>query len=293
MGERHSDYLLDLARRVAAPYIVAGARAVIVAGSVAEGAADEWSDVDMILFYGDLPDVATLTAVRDGLGASEHFPFGGNHEDGAVLEQFRVDGVACQLVHQTMAAWDAQKATVLADLDITSPVQKALSGVHHAVVLHGDELVEELRASAQYPEELALAMVKGNLRVFPLWRLQGSLSRRDADLWQRGEIVAGFQRILGVLAGVNRTFFSTFQLKRVAALVDGFANAPPRTAERIADALTCDTAAAVEILRSLYIDTLDIVESTMPEVDLTAARNALRPPLVPWHLPRNSRITPL
>lgn len=288
MTTPHTTYLLDLAARVARPYIDLGADAVLVAGSVAEGLSDAWSDVDMILFYDELPDVAALTAAREAVDGTEHFPLGGTHESGAVLEQFRVEGVACQLVHQTLAAWEAQSATVLADLDVTSPAQKALSGLHGAVVLHGEDLITRLRASAQYPDALAVAMVTANLSVFPLWRLQGSLERRDADLWQRREIIAGFEGILGVLAGVNRTFFSTFQLKRVSRLVDSFEHAPPGTAERIAAALTAETGSAVATLRDVYAETLDIVAAQMPTIDLQGARRALGPPVEPWRLPTDA-----
>jgi hypothetical protein len=281
-------HLERLARRVAARYAAdRGAEATLVAGSVAEGISDRWSDIDLILFYRSLPTADDLTASRDELGGTEWYPLGGAHEAGAVLEQFRVDGVACQLVHQTVDAWTAQAATVLEDHATDSPVQKALAGLHEGLVLHGPELIAELRAAAPYPEALAAAMVTSHLDVFPLWRMQEALARRDADLWQRSEIVAGLQRILAILAGVNRRWFSTFQLKKVGRLVQSFDHAPPRLAERIDAALTAPTAEAVEALRSLVADTVDIVEARLPDVDVTPLRRTLGPPIQPWSLPES------
>src|SRR5687767_278790 len=58
---RHSVFLRELAARGADPYLRLGAGAGIVAGSVAEGISDEWSDIDMILFYRALPAEDDLT----------------------------------------------------------------------------------------------------------------------------------------------------------------------------------------------------------------------------------------
>jgi len=50
----HAEHLLALARRAVDPFVSAGAHAVLVAGSVAEGSSDEFSDVDLVLFYDEL-----------------------------------------------------------------------------------------------------------------------------------------------------------------------------------------------------------------------------------------------
>src|SRR3954468_12266839 len=159
MARAHVVFLDQLARDVAAAYVEhAGAVAALVAGSTAAGTSDEWSDIDLILFYRDWPGAPTLERTRSLLDPETVHTLGGDLAGDVYLEQFNVRGVACQLVHQTVIAWRQTAATVLEELDVASPVQKALSGIHDGRILHGDDLVKELRAAAGYPPALRAAM---------------------------------------------------------------------------------------------------------------------------------------
>ena len=235
-----------------------------MAGSVASGTDDEWSDIDLILFYESWPGAGALAAARDVLGPTEPFVLGGDVDGGVYLEQFRVDGVACQLVHQTVAAWRSTAAAVLEGLETTSPTQKALSGLHAGVVLHGDDVIGALRAEAAYPPALRTAMVRDHRDVFPLWKLRG-MEARDAELWQRGQLVAGFEKVLGMLAGVNEVWFSTFQLKHTRALVASFRLAPPDLVDRMEAALVAPMDEAIAELERVVDETRAIVRAAVPD----------------------------
>ena len=189
---------------------------------------------------------------------------GGELAGDVYLEQFRVDGVACQLVHQTIEAWQETAATVLDGLDATSPTQKALSGLHAGLVLHGQERIAELREAATYPPALRAAMVQANRDVFPLWKLRDAMAVRDAELWQRRELVDGFAKVLGMLAGVNEVFFSMFQLKHTRNVVASFRIAPPDLVDRIEAALVAPIGSAVLELERLVDETWSIVDAVLP-----------------------------
>jgi hypothetical protein len=282
VSAEHVAYLDALARRIAAPFVDAGAVAAMIVGSTAKGTADEWSDLDLVLFYDVWPGRSALDGARRSLDPSDVVTLGGDLDGEVYLEQMLVGGVACQLVHQTMAAWQETVAVVLDELDVASPVQKALSGLHEGVPIHGDSLIASLRAAAAYPERLRVRMVEANLGVCPLWRLQDGLARRDAELWQRSELVAGLQRVLAIVAGVNAVYFSTFQLKHVAALAASLRVAPPGLAERIDAALVAPMPVAAAELERLLDETLAIVESELPAVDVTAARRGIGMRASPW-----------
>jgi hypothetical protein len=66
-----SEYLVTLARRNADVYIARCApRAILLAGSAAEGLADYYSDIDLIVYYDTtLPSEAQLEAVRTQIAA--------------------------------------------------------------------------------------------------------------------------------------------------------------------------------------------------------------------------------
>jgi hypothetical protein len=285
VSAEHVAYLDALARRVAAPFVDAGAVAAMIVGSTAKGMADEWSDLDLILFYEAWPGRTALDGARRSLAPGDVVTLGGDLDGEVYLEQMLVGGVACQLVHQTTAAWHETAAVVLEQLDVESPVQKALSGLHEGVPIHGEEIIASLRAEAAYPERLRVRMIEANLGVFPLWRLQDGLACRDAELWQRSELVAGLQRILAVLAGVNAVWFSGFQLKQVRTLAASFRVAPAGLAERIDAALVAPMPAAAFELERLLDETLAIVEAEVPSVDVTAARRGIGARTKPWSPP--------
>jgi hypothetical protein len=233
---------------------------------VASDDADEWSDIDLILFYDAWPGAERIEAVRTALGGTSSLLLGGDVAGDTYLEQFEVESVACQLVHQTVESWRTTAKAVLEDLDTGSPVQKALSGLHAGLVLHGEDVIARLRVEAAYPEALRVAMVRANLDVFPLWYVRDALARRDAELWQREQLVSGLQKVLGMLAGVSPVWFSTFQLKHQASLVASFADAPADLAIRLDRALVAPMADASLELERLVDETLEIVERRLPEV---------------------------
>lgn len=280
----HTERLRRLAAEVTAPFVTGGATAVMLAGSAADGTSDEFSDIDLVVFHPQLPGDDEVGAVMAGLGATDHRPLGRDRDAGYLVEQWTIEGVACQYVHQTEACWRAMSAAVLHDHDTDTPTQKALWGFHRGLVLHGQELIERLRAEAVYPEGLARAMVEANLDVFPLWRLADGLARRDAEWWQRSELVQATGKLLALLSGANRVYFSRFQFKHMRSWIDAFDDAPPGVAERIETILRSPLPEAAFMLELLVDETLDVVERRVPDADTSALRGLLHGRQQPWAL---------
>jgi hypothetical protein len=277
-------YLMSLARDVADVYTTrTGAIAIMVAGSIAERLCDQYSDLDLIAYYDELPAETVIAAARDALGAGTTRPIGGSREEGSYAETFDLRGVDCQLGYATVAAWERDIDSVLVGLDVDSPIQKALAGTLSGVALHGDDLVQGWKTRlADYPDALAHAMVVRHLRFFPLWGLEGRLEARDATIWRFQALTEAAFNLLGVLAGLNRLYFTSFQFKRMRAFVDQMGVAPVNLASRIERLFAPgDSAAALELER-LVTETVDLVEREMPDVDTSRVRARLgwrQPPI--------------
>src|ERR1041385_8013505 len=116
-----SQYLLTLATRHARAYAALPvARAIIVTGSSVEGLADYYSDLDMIVYYDSLPSDAEMLAVSQQNGGTDRRAFGERTED-EYGEAYTVNGIQCQVGHTTVRAWERDIASVLQELDVTSP----------------------------------------------------------------------------------------------------------------------------------------------------------------------------
>jgi hypothetical protein len=97
--------------------------------------------------------------------------------------------------------------------------------------------------------------------------------------------------VLGVLAGLNRQYYSTFYFKRMRAFTETLTLKPADLADRIERLLahlSSDPAAAANELEALVAETVALVERHMPEIDVTEAKRFLGERHVPWRLPLSS-----
>lgn len=185
--------------------------------------------------------------------------------------------------HTTIAAWEREIAQVLEGHDVTSPTQKALSGMLHAVPLYGEALIQRWQARlAAYPDDLAHAMVEKHLSFFPIWYVEERFVVRDATLWLYQTLVDASHNILGILAGLNRLYFSTFQFKRMRQLAAEMRIAPEMLVERLEGLFQSDPRTAIEQIEALVAETVALVEAHMPAVETAHVRRRLGQRAVPW-----------
>lgn len=116
-----SQYLLELAKHNVSAYIANPKfRAAMVAGSVARGICDEYSDLDMSIYWDELPSEQELQLARRQNQGSERLWVSGDRSDGGFAEAYSVNGVECQFGHVTHPAKIGLEATALATDNCTS-----------------------------------------------------------------------------------------------------------------------------------------------------------------------------
>jgi AcrR family transcriptional regulator len=180
------------------------------------------------------------------------------------------------------AARQLAQTQPLQDISLTAVAKEA--GVSWPTVRRYLGNKQQLQAflTQENPDGLAQAMVKHYLMFVPVWGMQEKLTRRDATLWYSQIMVESAQNILGVLAGLNRQYYSTFQFKRMGRFVDQLAIAPKNLALRLESLFHLKTDAAVFELEGLVRATIAIVETYMPQVDTASAKRKLGWRQQPW-----------
>jgi len=155
-----------------------------------------------------------------------------------------------------------------------TPNHKLAEGIGKALPLAGAAKLQALQHQlAEMPSELARAKVKHVLDARPIrWRAARQIQYRDAPLWAREIQVEGCYALLLALAGLNRVWFTRFQMKRMRRFVARLAIAPEQLADRIESLLGAPHEEAFATLHALEGDVLDLVAKYMPETDLTSAR---------------------
>jgi len=271
-----------LARRLAAVYVAELApRAILLTGSAAAGESDYYSDIDMMVYCDQRPSIEQKEAARERIVRE----IGATPLEGRNRDNFSFHGVECQVGHTTVALGERWLAQVLDEHDPNAS-QKIITGILQGIPLHGEALLRAWQArAAVYPEPLALVTVKRYLQFLPVWRGVDYFAARDGRLWFHQVVVESAQNVLGVLAGLNWQYYSTFQFKRMRQFVDTLALAPPDLADRIERTLAAANdrpADAASEIETLVAETVALVETHMPEVDTSAIRRDLGARFQPW-----------
>jgi hypothetical protein len=270
-----SQYLRKLADKVADACLAhADPRAILLTGSVAEGQSDEHADIDLITYFDDLPSPDQIQAIRQAIGCPDFQELG--RDEVSFGEDYYFNGVQCQVLYTTIRGWEQEMNSVLEQFDTSTPIQKAMEGLLRGIPLYGAELIEQWKNRARsYPDGLAKAMVKANLNFFPIWKVQEWVAARDMTLCIYETIVESSYHILGILAGVNRLYFSPFRFKRQHQFISRLQIAPHNLAERLENLFKLEYDSAVAELERLVQETVPLVEAHMPEIDTSRVRRDL------------------
>jgi predicted nucleotidyltransferase len=251
-------------------------RATLLAGSVAQGTADEHSDIDLLNYFDELPDQETFDQVLREAGGERIGDLGDPGPEGFAV-RYRFDGVEIQTGGQLIASLESRLERIEAG-DVDWITAKVAMGLQEGSSLHGDRLIREWQSRARYSESLRRREVEANLGWFPIWALDQHLASRDAELFRRQMLLEGAFKVVAVLSAVNRLYFTTFQFKRAAAHVDRMTVKPDRLADRLDRVANAPPTEAADALRTLVDETKAIVRNELPDVDVNAPWQPLKGP---------------
>lgn len=243
----------------------------LVSGSTVDGTADERSDVDMSIVFAELPAPELLQAACARAGATPWFWTGGQWEEHAVVVAFRLDETEVQIGYSSHAALGDQIDELLLRHNPDTPLHKLGEGLLKAEPLYGHARLQALQQRlAEFPDALALAMARHFSAPPVPWKAMAQIVHRDAPLWCRELQVQAAYRLLGLLAAVNRRYYTTFQNKRLHKLAASFDRAPPALADRLERLLELPPGPAAAALHRLEGEVLQIVGEAFPALDLAA-----------------------
>jgi hypothetical protein len=275
-----AEQLRALADRILAVYAErTRPRAALLAGSAGRGDADFYSDLDLLLYYHELPARSDVEAARSALGG-ELVRVMFDEEEGGFGETFELDGVQCQLGHLTIAASEEELDLIAAGKKLDTPLAKVVMGLIEGLPLCGEELIEAWRERVRYGDELQRAVIEKHWQFFPLWYFDQVLERRDALLWRQQVLVEAAFNLLSVLAALNRFYFTEFELKRTRDFVAKLELAPPNLADRL-EHLFVPGADAGE-LEALVAETQALLAEHLPGLELPPLRKPLGGRARPW-----------
>ena len=258
MASARSLELRQLAQRIAdalPPEVVE----VVLTGSVSRGAADEVSDLELLVVTAEPLELATCFEHPGRAGLEELDTWG--PQGGPASRVFGyLDGVPIELVW-----WPRELAEASVAGQLARGVRDALV---HGVALRTTGLLarwqEQLR---EFPAELAAARIEEAALTWGGYAPEGLLTvtRPGERLALVERMVDDASRVLQIVYALNRVWPPT--TKRVALRAEGLSVKPERLAERIEHALTePDPFHALLVLNELQLETVTLAPSG-PNVD--------------------------
>ena len=155
---------------------------------------------------------------------------------------------------------------------------KLAEGILKAEPLFGQRPLQALQARlSEFPDALAEAMARHFSAVPVPWKAMRQIVHRDSMLWCREIQVEASYALLLVLCGLNREWFTRFQLKRLRKLAGRLAEKPANLVERLEQVLgSSDLRQGFDVLHALESEVLDLVQRRYPDIDLEPARKRHR-----------------
>ena len=267
-----------LAQKIAIHYTAnPRVRALAVEGSVAQGYADRFSDIDLAVFWTEPPTEEERREVSERAGGSHWHPLPSDHEGNSWSEHYDVGGVSIDVRHQTVGMIEGILADVLERCDPSLPKQQHIAALLSALPLANPSLVTQWQQTATaYPHGLGVAMVREHLLFRPGWELE-MLAERNDVLVLYDSFCTIEKHLLLVLLGLNRIYYPGFRW--VDRLMEQMPIAPLHIAPRFKQVfgiVSIDPLAGVYHLHDLIEETFRLVETHLGEIDTTPAREWFR-----------------
>jgi predicted nucleotidyltransferase len=243
--------------------------AVLLAGSVARGLADEMSDIELDVYWTRPPTPLERRAAVEGAGWERVYDHVDEHEfaDGLSAEGVKVDVsgfTTTTIEHYLDAALSG---------DTEPELQVRVTALRDGQALHGADLVERWRRRVEvYPEQLAAAMVQEGLALRSKERLEMLAARDDVVLLHR-DVVDGVQGVLDALFGLNRVWCPHPHHKWLEWEATLLPRQPPALVERVRRLVAAPADEVADRLGGLVDDTLDLAEVHVPAADVASLRS--------------------
>ncbi len=252
-------------------------RAVMAGGSVARGCADEYSDVEIGVFWDTAPSEEDRRDAARRMGGEvwKFDPSGGDRASehigltGATVESRRYRGTAMvSPVHISVDTAEEWIGVLIDDLDTDPQKYELAAAVRYGEPLYGHDLLRRWQEkAASFPDRLAIKLVQQNLWLGP-WFNWNAYAERADHLAAAQHLVWMQQGIVNVLAALNREYLPSMEHKWVRWLLEGLEIKPDDCEARLrATFATDDLGQAVRDLVELGMEVIDLVEAHLPEVN--------------------------
>ena len=300
MNETGSQWRKELVKQAAEiyqanPYV----DAIILGGSTARNHADRFSDVEIGVFWHQPPTDKERheMAKQTGGDVLRLYPYDEHEQvwsDDLMLGRKSIaeanSGVLLEVAHYTNKFVEDTLEEVLVKHNPDELKQNLISGILDGIPLKTSNSLERWKSQAMnYPDGLAIAVVRRHAQIDHFWRWQMWLQRGPNMLMFYKSFVQIEEQILHMLLGLNRVYF--FGFKWLDVVISRMSIKPSDLAHRFQEVYTLPPEDGANSIVKLVDETYALIEQHMPEIDVRWLRRVFhyerpsweqKPPVLNW-----------
>jgi hypothetical protein len=264
---RASEWRIELARELSEPYMMHdGVKMVCLGGSAARGISDEYSDLDIIVYWDRMDGEFIEGCPLERSFGLERTAISSMHP-GTYIESYHMQGLKVDFGHSTLAQWEEWVTPLLEDNSDEPELLSMVGGYLASIPFKGREIFSFWKERLEeYPDELGKKVIGKNMGIYVKgYLLHQCLERGDYLAWQDG-MCSMLKKILNITAAINGLYYSAeeprwveYQLGRMSMKAEGL------TGGNIIWMLENPGAASEEMLYQVLDDTLGLVAGRFPE----------------------------
>ncbi|KMJ59862.1 cytoplasmic protein [Bacillus sp. LL01] len=249
--------------------------AILLAGSVAQGWEDEFSDIELHLFWKEPPmDWERRGPILSVKGEILTFH---PYEDEEWSESYLTgEGIKMEISNFLSSTINRTVNDVVVKYNPCYDKQCLVSSIHDGIALHGERIIHAFKNGVvNYPNELAVKMISENLEFGSRWNNRQALLRRQ-DWLMYYEIICDVQKkLMGVLFGLNSIYVHHPSFKWMPYKTEQLHVKPIDFLPRMNNVLKGNPEESLERMELLVLDVIKLVEIHKPEINIKKQKQTI------------------
>ncbi len=247
-----------------------GIEAISIVGSVAYGLTDEYSDIDLLILYKDIPDQKYEKWRETAQGLQPIYVIGGKEHDFLTVGRF-VEGIKIDFGRIKVAKFQDSIDAVVKDHKTDLEHQAVLFGINNSEVFYDKGTVATWRKEIEvYPEELIPKTLQSSLTFTPKSVYEGMGLYRNDALFVYECLVEDLKKILQTLFCLNRIYHPGKAKGLNWIIEEQLLIQPHNFLERMLELLNHKQEKGVEEMLQLIVEVYELVQREMPEFNIEA-----------------------
>lgn len=257
-----SQWRIDLAREISMFY---PAEAIVLVGSPAFGLADAYSDIDVVMFWHEIPSDDERIQIGKTYGHlhvvdSFNYQAEFSLQDAAEVIYIGENKLKLDITHKSITAQTQMIEEVVVGLDTNIMKLVQIRNISSGIILKGDDLLENWRNRYQMMQPaLAEKLIASYLHFWAYQPLQKLIIERSDTLFARQLMGDSCEKIIQALCVMNGEY-PPDKSKHLQYLIKGLEQ-PSMTYERIQQICNYPIQEAHSILKSLIEDVFDCADT--------------------------------